>query len=154
MTEKEKLIKECSERIFDEKKERREELIKRYYECDARFQKAKGQRLLITFLGFVVAYYFVFYSIEEPTDFLGFITLLLPSVFVAGFHVWLNILVFGYLSNKGREEEEILKHIDDQIRILDTQKDPTVDDIEWEIDYQERMERIIREQRDEEDLPF
>ena len=90
------------------------ELWKLYYQKDKEFEAAKTKRSILTILGFAVFYFVVLYFIEKPTglDILGNVIF---ALIIAGIHFFVNAIVFGHLTNKGRAESEALNAIKKQI---------------------------------------
>ena len=93
-------------------------LYERYYEMDKEFEKAKGRRLLFAILGFAFVYAYLLWSIRRPDNFLGLLMILIFSVVLSGIHVFINLSIFGSISDKGHEEYETLEHIRNRISDL------------------------------------
>ena len=98
----------------------RDRLCRLYTERHKEFEAAKTKRTVITILGFAVAYFLILFNLEHPEGFAIFGTAAVALVF-SGIHFWINAIVFGYLSMKGREETEILDSIRRRIKELEIQ---------------------------------
>jgi uncharacterized membrane protein (DUF106 family) len=105
-----------------DKKEKQEELNRLYrmiYEKDQEFEKAKGKRMIITTLGFAAFYFWLLSALEGTPTGIDVLYAIVGAIFLAGIHVWINSLIFGYLANKGRSESEALDFIRKRIRELE-----------------------------------
>lgn len=91
------------------------ELWKLYYERDKEFEKAKGKRALVTVIGFSIFYLVVLYSFLKPTDLKGIGATLIVAIVLGFLHFLVNLTIFAYLCNKGRDESEVLKQIKKRI---------------------------------------
>lgn len=100
-----------------DKKEELNRLYRLLQERDAEFEKAKGKRTIITILGFSIFYYWLFFNQGNPTG-VELLLIIIPSIIVAGFHFFVNALVFVYLFNKSKTENEILDDIKKRIKDL------------------------------------
>lgn len=84
-------------------------------EREKEFKKAKSQRITITALGFTVFYFWVLFNTGDHTwsniaeDFV-------VAIVFAGFHVFINGSVFGWLFQKSIAEDRRLDAIMKQIR--------------------------------------
>lgn len=94
------------------------ELYRRLYELDAKFEKAKGKRMILAILGFAVFYFLVLYILNDPTG-IEIIFDVLLAIVIAGFHFWINVTIFSQLVQLGREESAILENIRKRIRDLE-----------------------------------
>ena len=103
--------------------EERKRLYKLLYERDKKFEKAKGRRMIVTLIGFAAFYFWLLCEFTEPMGWEIAGELAVAAVF-AGIHVFANMLVFGYLANKGREESEILDSIRKRIREIEENRHP------------------------------
>lgn len=105
----------------DPKQEELNRLYKLYWGKDEQFEKAKGKRTIITILVFSIFYYWILYITDEPSG-IEILYLVLPAVFMAGFHFIINATIFSHLSAKGREENETLDSIKKRIREIEKEK--------------------------------
>lgn len=106
---------------MDDKKQKQEELkylYKLYHDRDEEFEKAKGRRMLITFLGFSAFYAWLMWNILEPRGW-DILWNLFLGAFMGGIHVFVNLCIFGPLCAKGMEESDRLRSIKKQIEELE-----------------------------------
>ena len=89
-------------------------LYELYYERDKKFESAKGKRTILTILGFTAFYFYVLYSIGEPTGW-DVLWALVVALVMAGFHFFINASIFLWLFRKGQEESDNLKAIKQRI---------------------------------------
>ena len=96
------------------------ELLKLYYQKDKEFEAAKGKRMILTLLFFVIVYYALMWILfGRPDDFITAILSLLPVTFFAAIHLLVNATIFGQLHMRSREETEILERIRKEISELE-----------------------------------
>ena len=88
------------------------------YERDKAFEKAKLTRALITIAGFAVAFFLVMWKTTDKNDPLEILAMAVLAILLSGFYFFVNVIVFGYLSNKGRDEQDALERIRKQIEEL------------------------------------
>ena len=87
------------------------ELRQHYYELDRQFQRNKTRRAIKTILAFAVAFFAVLYMVEKPEGILDIVGNIVLSVILAGFHFWINALIFGQLSEVSHAEDRMLDRI-------------------------------------------
>lgn len=86
------------------------ELYKLLYAKEKQFESAKLKRTIITILFFAVLYFLYFYLDKNPIG-IEIVGTFLVALFVGGFHVWLNAIVFSTLFRKGEYERTTLEEI-------------------------------------------
>ena len=121
------------------KKETKQEKLNRLYrqlhEKDKEFEKAKGNRFIITMLVFT-AFYFVILMIGagfshissvleaiSSNTIIDILGIAIASILLAWFHILVNATIFGQLSKIGRREREVLDGIRSTIKDTETNID-------------------------------
>lgn len=89
----------------------KKELQKQYYELQKRFEANKTKRAVKTILAFAVAFFAVLYMVEKPTGILEIVATIIMSVIWAGFHFWINSIIFIQLCDVSNGENRILEGI-------------------------------------------
>lgn len=102
-----------------------ERLTNIYYERKQEYQKASRNRMLLTFVGFAVAFIVVVLLLSQPTmedilslgwDSLGMIgAVLLLACMFSGFHMFVNLSIFDWLILKDITENRHLIEIEKEI---------------------------------------
>ena len=94
-----------------------DKLCELYLKKDKEYDKAKGKRLLYTFVGFTIAY-FIFFTIGiKPTD-IGILFVVLLSLFAAAIHVGVNDTIFAWLHSEARKENNHLDSLKKEIDLV------------------------------------
>ena len=105
-----------------EKNEERNRLYRLLYERDKEFEAAKLKRMIITIIGFSIAYFYLFFAISKVYGVITWYTIIfltIASIIVSVFHFFINASIFGALAQKGRAESDILENIRKEISKLD-----------------------------------
>lgn len=103
---------------MDKKQEELDRLYRLLQERDAESEKAKGKRTIITILGFSIFYYWLFVNLGEPTG-IDLLFIIIPSIMIGAFHVFVNGSIFAYLCNKSMQENETINSIKKRIREIE-----------------------------------
>ena len=81
-------------------------------------EKARNKRTILTILLFSLLYFLIFYFTYDPTG-LEIPGTLFASLFIGGFHFWLNSIIFTTLHTKSEAENKNIELIKKQIKDLE-----------------------------------
>lgn len=100
-----------------------ERLARIYYERQAEFAKASRIRWLLSFVGFVLVFFYLLIlgDIKSlfSTSIKNILMMLLVCIVFTGFYYFINISVFGWLFKKDIAEGRRLDDIEKRIRELE-----------------------------------
>ena len=97
-------------------------LYKLYYERDKEYETAKGKRCLLTLAGFAVVFFGILCAVLEPQGW-DILFMLFLAIIWSGVHFFVNVSVFGALSDKGRDEGDYLRNLKKRIAELEKELD-------------------------------
>ena len=91
------------------------ELEQLYYKVDAEVEKNKGRRVILLCIGFFIAYFILFWAIDQPDSFAAVFGTFLVALFLSPVHTYIHILIFSLFVHKQQEENDrrelVLKRI-------------------------------------------
>jgi uncharacterized PurR-regulated membrane protein YhhQ (DUF165 family) len=89
----------------------KKQLQQHYFELERQFEKNKTKRAIKTILAFAVAFFAVMWMYKKPEGILDIVSNIVLAVILAGFHVWINAIIFGQLCDVSKAENRILEGI-------------------------------------------
>lgn len=94
------------------------ELYKLLAEREKQVENAKRKRVIVTILAFAIVIFLFWCFDEDPVGF-EIIGLFLASIFMAGIHFYINLIVFTPLFQKSESEKHMLDSIRKEISELE-----------------------------------
>ena len=104
-----------------------ERLARIYYERQAEFAKASRIRWLLSFVGFVLVFFYLLilgdikslFRVRSFEEIKNILMMLLVCIMFTGFYYFINVSVFGWLFQKDIAEDRRLDDIEKRIRELE-----------------------------------